>query len=170
MPVKKQEKYNLNVQLQDLGIKHENENDFGDSWSDIFEQHSIFLEVFTEFGYIYYILLLLISLISYKKINSSICCLLLWFVGLNGLNEVFLYIGMAFFIRKGDAQQPGASQTTRLQGRADGQLVRREVADAPIESLKKLYYCPLKSNRLINESGERGDLPQGGLARLERRA
>ena len=26
-----------------------------------------------------------------------------------------------------------------------------------IESLKKLYYCPLKSNRLINESGERGD-------------
>ena len=25
-----------------------------------------------------------------------------------------------------------------------------------IESLKKLYYCPLKSNRLINESGERG--------------
>ena len=24
-----------------------------------------------------------------------------------------------------------------------------------IESLKKLYYCPLKSNRLINESGER---------------
>ena len=26
-----------------------------------------------------------------------------------------------------------------------------------IESLKKLYYCPLKSNRLVNESGQRGD-------------
>jgi hypothetical protein len=29
-----------------------------------------------------------------------------------------------------------------------------------IESLKKIYYCPLKSNRLINESGERGDDPR----------
>jgi len=83
-----------NTLSNDMKIYHKN--------SKTFEQHNLPLQILSELGLAFYIILLIFIIFLLLSINQSwpILIILMPYFFLNGLNEILLYILIPYFIRK----------------------------------------------------------------------